>query len=182
MERMWQIATAKSRHAAHRRGQRPDFHELSTVGTGTGLALPAWRPMQVAQPGNIVGERGLALGHFSITEEPAMSDPRYTDPRYSDTDSRRRPDLDPPRRLDLEPQDNSSTMWTGVAVIVAIIVILGLVIGYNRTEQASNQPSNPPTTTGAAPSTPRPAPPANTGGNASQPTPAPTPTPAQPPR
>jgi hypothetical protein len=66
-------------------------------------------------------------------------------------------------------------MWPWVAALVAIVAILGLAITYNRTEQAINNQSNAPTTTGAAPSAPRPAAPANPGGNASQPAPA-TPT------
>jgi hypothetical protein len=105
-----------------------------------------------------------------------MSDPRLTDPRYNDP---RSPpdDMDAPRRFDRDPRIDSGAMWTGVAVIIAIIVVLGLAVGYNRTDEASNQ-RNTPTTTGAAPAVPRPAAPAapaNPGGNASQQIPA-TPT------
>jgi hypothetical protein len=81
-----------------------------------------------------------------------MSDPRYTDPRRTD----------PLRRFDLQGSSSAGTMWTWVAAIIAVIVVLGLVIGYSRTDQASNQP-NQPTTTGAAPSPSRPAPPAKSG-------------------
>jgi hypothetical protein len=106
-----------------------------------------------------------------------MSDPRYTDRRYADT---RRPGMNPDTRghLDLDTPERGSSMWTWLAALVAIILGLGLAISYNRTEEASNRPDTP-TTTGAAPATPRPAAPANRAGNASQPTPAaPTPAPA----
>ena len=92
-----------------------------------------------------------------------MSDPRDTDPRHADLR----------RRLDEAPSGGGS-MWPWLAALVAILAIIGMSIGYNWTERASNQ-SNAPTTTGAAPSEPRPAPPANPGGNASRPAPAPTP-------
>jgi hypothetical protein len=98
-----------------------------------------------------------------------MSDPHDTDPRRSDL----------PRRLDLEAPSSSGSMWPWLAGLVGILVILGMAIGYNRTEQASDNQSNAPTTTGAAPSEPRPAPPANPGGNTSRPAPA-APTPAAP--
>ena len=98
-----------------------------------------------------------------------MSDPHDTDPRRSDL----------PRRLDLEEPSSGGSMWPWLAALVAILAILGLAIGYNRTEQASNNQSNAPTTTGAAPSEPRPAPPANPGGNTSRAAPA-TPAPAAP--
>jgi hypothetical protein len=98
-----------------------------------------------------------------------MSDPHGTDPRRSDL----------PRRPDLEAPSSGGSMWAWLAALVVILAILGMVIGYNynRTEQASDTQSNAPTTTGAAPSEPRPAPPANPGGNASRPAPA-TPAPA----
>jgi hypothetical protein len=97
-----------------------------------------------------------------------MSDPRYTDPRYSDP-RRSGMDGDMPRHLDLDAPESAGSMWTWLAALVAIIVVLGLAIGYNRTEEASTRPDTP-TTTGSAPSTPRPA--APTGGNAAQPVPA----------
>jgi hypothetical protein len=100
----------------------------------------------------------------------SMSNPHDTDPRRSDLPSR--PDLEAPR--------GGGSMWPWLAGLVAILVILGLAFGYHQTEQASDNQSSAPTTTGAAPSAPRPpAPPANPGGNASQPTPA-MPTPAMP--
>jgi hypothetical protein len=98
-----------------------------------------------------------------------MSDPHNTEPHRSDM----------PRRLDLEARSSSRSMWPWLAALVAILALLGLGIGYNRTEQASDNQSNAPTTTGAAPSEPRPAPPANPGGDASRPAPA-TPAPAAP--
>ena len=98
-----------------------------------------------------------------------MSDPHDTDPRRSDL----------PRRLDLEEPSSGGSMWPWLAGLVAILVIVGLAIGYNWTEQASDNQSNAPTTTGAAPSESRPAPPANPSGNASQPAPA-IPAPAAP--
>jgi hypothetical protein len=98
-----------------------------------------------------------------------MSDPHDTDPRRSDL----------PRRLDLEAPSGGGSMWPWLAGLVGILAIIGMAIGYNRTEQASDNQSNAPTTTGAAPSEPRPAPPANPGGNASRPAPAmPAPAPA----
>jgi len=100
-----------------------------------------------------------------------MSDPRDTDPRRSDV----------PRRLDLEGPSSGGSMWPWLAALVVVLAILGLAIGYNRTEQASSNQSNAPTTTGAAPSEPRPAPPANPGGNAMRPPPA-TPAPNEGPR
>jgi len=90
-----------------------------------------------------------------------MSNPHDTDPRS-----------DLPRGLDLEARRSGGPMWPWLAALVAILAILGLAIGYNRTEQASNNQSNAPTTTGAAPLEPRPAPPANPGGDASRPAPA----------
>src|SRR5262249_44305437 len=79
-----------------------------------------------------------------------MSDPH--DPRRSDL----------PRRLDLEEGSSSGgSVSTWLAALVALIALLGLAIGFNRTEQASHNQSNAPTTTGAAPSEPRPPPPAN---------------------
>ena len=107
-----------------------------------------------------------------------MSDPRDTDPRYADT---RRSEMNPDTRghVDLDTPERGSSMWTWLAALVAIVVGLGLAISYNRTEEASTRP-NTPTTTGAAPATPRPAAPTNPTGNA-QPTPAaPTPAPATP--
>jgi hypothetical protein len=98
-----------------------------------------------------------------------MSNPHDADPHRCDL----------PRRLDLEAPSSGGSMWPWVAALVAIVAILGLAITYNRTEQAINNQSNAPTTTGAAPSAPRPTPPANPGGSASQPAPA-TPTPAVP--
>jgi hypothetical protein len=96
-----------------------------------------------------------------------MSDPHGTNPPRSDL----------PRRLDLEAPSSGRSMWPWLAALVVILALLGLGIGYNRTEQASDK-SNAPTTTGAAPSE-RPAPPANAGGNPSQPAPT-IPTPATP--
>ena len=98
-----------------------------------------------------------------------MSNPHDTDPRRSDL----------PRRLDLEEPSSGGSMWPWLAGLVGILAIIGMAIGYNRTEQASDNQSNAPTTTGAAPSAPRPAPPANPSGNASRPAPA-MPTPAMP--
>jgi len=100
-----------------------------------------------------------------------MSDPRDTDARRSDV----------PRRLDLEGPSSGGSMWPWLAALVVVLAILGLAIGYNRIEQASNNQSNAPATTGAAPSEPRPAPPANPGGNAMRPPPA-TPAPNEGPR
>ena len=99
-----------------------------------------------------------------------MSDPHETDPRRYDL----------PRGLDLEEPSSRRSMWPWLAALVAILAILGLGIEYNRTEQASDNQSNAPTTTGAAPSEPRPAPPATPGDNASRPAPL-TPAPAVPP-
>jgi hypothetical protein len=94
-----------------------------------------------------------------------MSDPRDTDPRYADLK----------RRLDEAPSGGGS-MWPWLAGLVAVLALVGMSIGYNWTHEASDNQSNAPTTTGAAPSEPRPAPPANPGGNASRTTPAmPTP-------
>ena len=98
-----------------------------------------------------------------------MSNPHDTDPRRSDL----------PRRLDLGEPSSGGSMWPWLAGLVGILAIIAMAIGYNRTEQASDNQSNAPTTTGAAPSEPRPAPPANPGGNASRPAPA-MPTPAMP--
>jgi cell division protein FtsN len=98
-----------------------------------------------------------------------MSDPHDTDSRRSDL----------PRRLDLEAPSSGGSMWAWLAALVIVLAIIGLAIGYNRTEKASDNQSNAPTTTGAAPSEPRPAPPANAGGNASRPAPA-IPAPAAP--
>jgi hypothetical protein len=98
-----------------------------------------------------------------------MSDPHNTEPHRSDL----------PRRVDLEPASGSRSMWPWLAALVVILALLGLGIGYNRTEQASGDQSSAPTTTGAAPSEPRPATPANPGGNPSRPAPA-TPAPAGP--
>jgi hypothetical protein len=108
-----------------------------------------------------------------------MSDPRYTDPRYPDP-RRSGMDQNTPRRADFDEPSSGGSMWTWLAAIVAIIVVLGLAIGYNRTEEARNE-QGPPTTTGAAPSAPRPAP-STTGSatpRAAQPAPA-NPTPANP--
>ena len=96
-----------------------------------------------------------------------MSDPRDTDPRH--------PDLK--RRLDLEAPGSGGSTWPWLTALVAVLAIIGMSIGYNWTERASDNQSNAPTTTGAAPSEPRPAPPANPGGNALRPAPA-TPAPA----
>jgi hypothetical protein len=94
-----------------------------------------------------------------------MSDPRDTDPRCADLK----------RRLDEAPSGGGS-MWPWLAGLVAVLALVGMSIGYNWTHEASDNQSNAPTTTGAAPSEPRPAPPANPGGNASRTTPAmPTP-------
>ena len=98
-----------------------------------------------------------------------MSDPRDTDPRHADLK----------RRLDPEAPGTGGSMWPWLAAFVAVLAIIGMSIGYNWTERANDNQSNAPTTTGAAPSEPRPAPPANPGGNASRPTPA-MPTPALP--
>jgi hypothetical protein len=98
-----------------------------------------------------------------------MSNPHDIDPRRSDL----------PRRLDLEGSSSGRSMWPWLAALIVILAILGMAIGYHRTEQASNNQSNAPTTTGAAPSEPRPTAPANLGGNPSQPAPA-TPAPAAP--
>ena len=97
-----------------------------------------------------------------------MSDPRDTDPRYADLK----------RRLDEAPSGGGS-MWPWLAGLVAVLALVGMSIGYNWTHEASDNQSNAPTTTGAAPSEPRPAPRANPGGNASRPAPA-TPAPAAP--
>jgi hypothetical protein len=91
-----------------------------------------------------------------------MYDPRDTDPRRSDL----------PRRLDLEGPSNSGSMWAWLAALVVVLAILGITVGYNWTEQAGNNQSNVPTTTGAAPSEPRPPPPA---GNTPVTPPAPAP-------
>jgi hypothetical protein len=99
-----------------------------------------------------------------------MSHPQDTDPRSSDL--HRHPDLESPRRR--------GSMWPWLAALVILLAIFAMAIGYNRTEQATDNQSNAPTTTGAAPSEPRPAPPANPGGNASPSAPA-TPAPATPP-
>lgn len=93
-----------------------------------------------------------------------MSDPRDTDPRYADLK----------RRLDEAPNGGGS-MWLWLAALVAVLAIVGMSIGYNWTHEASDNQSNVPTTTGAAPSEPRPGPPANPGDNASRPAPAPAP-------
>jgi hypothetical protein len=108
-----------------------------------------------------------------------MSDPRDTDPRYADLK----------RRLDEAPSGGGS-MWLWLAALVAVLAIVGVSIGYNLTHEVSYNQTNAPTTTGAAPSEPRPAPPANPGGDASRPTPAmpapvtpaPAPTPNEGPR
>jgi hypothetical protein len=97
-----------------------------------------------------------------------MSNPRGTDPRYADLK----------RRLDEAPSRGGS-MWLWLAALVAVLAIVGTSIGYNWTHQASDNQSNAPTTTGAAPSEQRPAPPVNPGGDVSRPTPA-MPTPATP--
>jgi hypothetical protein len=97
-----------------------------------------------------------------------MSDPRDTDPRYADLK----------RRLDEAPSGGGS-MWPWLAGLVAVIALVGMSIGYNWTHEASDNQSNAPTTTGAAPSAPRLAPPANPGGDASRPTPV-NPAPAAP--
>jgi hypothetical protein len=70
-----------------------------------------------------------------------MSDPRHIDPRRSD----------PLRRLDLQGSGGAGMIWTWLAAIIATIIFLGLIIGYSRTNQASIH-SNPPATTGSAPS------------------------------
>ena len=93
-----------------------------------------------------------------------MSDPRETDPRYTDLK----------RRLDEAPSGGGS-MWLWLAALVVVLAIVGMSIGYNWTHQASDNQSNAPTTTGAAPSEPRPAPPANPGGNKPVTPAAPTP-------
>jgi hypothetical protein len=90
--------------------------------------------------------------------ELVMSDPRFTDPRYSDP--RRPPESDPAamRRFDLERERNAGAMWGWAAAIFALIVVMALVIGYNRSGTvATNAPNvqNAPSTTGAAPPTPR---------------------------
>lgn len=100
-----------------------------------------------------------------------MSDPRYTDQRRTD----------PMRRFDLQGSSSSGTMWTWVAAIIAVIVVLGLVIGYSRTDQATNQSNQPATTTGSAPATSRPAPPAKSGDMPAPAPAAPTPTTPTPP-
>ena len=100
-----------------------------------------------------------------------MSDPRDTDPRHADLKRR------------LEAPGRGGSMWPWLAALVVILAILGMTIGYNWTERASDNQSNAPTTTGAAPSEPRPAPPANPGGDASRPAPArPAPAPNEGPR
>jgi hypothetical protein len=88
-----------------------------------------------------------------------MSDPHDTDPRRYDL----------PRRPDLEAQGRGVSAWIWLVTLVAVLAIVGIAIGFNRTEQASRNQSNAPTTTGAAPSESRPPPPANPGGNASRP-------------
>ena len=98
-----------------------------------------------------------------------MSNPHDIDPRRSDL---------PPSR-DFEAPSSRRSMWPWLAALVVILAILGMAIGYNRTEQASDNQSGAPTTTGAARSEPRPAPPANPGGDASRPSPA-TPAPPAP--
>jgi hypothetical protein len=91
-----------------------------------------------------------------------MSDPYDTDPRRSDLF----------RRVNLGASSSGGSMWAWLAAIIVILAVLGIAIGYNRTEQASNGKSNAPATTGAAPSEQRPAPPANPGSNPSRPAPA----------
>jgi hypothetical protein len=98
-----------------------------------------------------------------------MSDSQDTDPRSSDL--HRHPDLESPRRR--------GSMWPWLVALVVLLAIFAMAIGYNRTEQATDNQSSAPTTTGAAPSEPRPAPPANPGSNASPSAPA-TPAPAAP--
>ena len=78
-----------------------------------------------------------------------MSDPRDTDPRYADLK----------RRLDEAPSGGGS-MWPWLAGLVAVLALVGMSIGYNWTHEASDNQSNAPTTTGAAPSAPRLVPPA----------------------
>jgi len=68
-----------------------------------------------------------------------MSDPRHIDPRRND----------PLRRLDLQGS-GAGMIWTWLAAIIAAVIVLGLVIGYSRTNQATNAPA----TTGSAPSAP----------------------------
>jgi hypothetical protein len=70
-------------------------------------------------------------------------------------------------------------MWPWLAGLVAVLALVGMSIGYNWTHEASDNQSNAPTTTGAAPSAPRLVPPANPGGNAPRQAPA-TPAPATP--
>jgi hypothetical protein len=84
-----------------------------------------------------------------------MSDPRDADPHRSAL----------PRRLDPEATSRRS-IWPWLAALVIILVIVGMAFRYNGAEQTSNNQSNAPTTTGAAPSEPpRPTPPATPGGN-----------------
>jgi hypothetical protein len=62
------------------------------------------------------------------------------------------------RRFDLERERSSGAMWGWAAAIFALIVVMALVIGYNRSGTvATNMPNgqNAPSTTGAAPPTPR---------------------------
>jgi hypothetical protein len=119
-----------------------------------------------------------------------MSDPRFTDPRYNDP--RRPPESDPAamRRFDLERERSSGAMWGWAAAIFALIVVMALVIGYNRSSTVAtngSSPQNAPSTTGAAPPTPRtPAnqaaptitPPPASKPAESEPAPAPAPAPA----
>jgi hypothetical protein len=76
-----------------------------------------------------------------------MSDPRYTDPRRNDQWRRS------------EGSSGVANIWPWIAGALAALGALGLLYGYNRSEQASTQP----TTTGSAPSQSRPAPPAKFG-------------------
>jgi hypothetical protein len=92
-----------------------------------------------------------------------MSDPRYTDPRRNDQS----------RRFDLQGSNSARTLWPWIAAALAAIAAIWLIVGYNRSEQASTQRS-PPTTTGSAPSTSRPAPPAKSGDMPATPAPAPS--------
>jgi hypothetical protein len=77
-----------------------------------------------------------------------MSDPRYNDPRRNDQWRRS------------EGSSGTANIWPWIAAALAGLGALGLLYGYNRTEQASTQH---PTTTGSAPSQSRPAPPAKFG-------------------
>jgi hypothetical protein len=108
-----------------------------------------------------------------------MSDPRYTDPRYTDPNWSANPGSR--RDFDIESRGRSRAMWTWAAAIIAVVVVFWLAVGYHRTDEARYR-SDGPSTTGAAPTLPRPVAPAASGGTAAPPAssmPAPVPDPLQ---